>query len=344
MSGLIPARRPAWDGVWAPDIPAFQFAVPSDIEAWLTEKVLTRFSQGNGHIVGALTARPERTGHYLIRLNGKEHVCHVKDVAGGDDLSVAASIADHLEQCGLAATRYQHDHSGAWETSVSGLSITLTTYCHGRHCNGSRADADALGEALGEMHASLRVFPQAALVERRSASNVAQLTTARDEALATALPSIPDEYRALVQSAAKRYDPSFDFGAQSQCLHGDITPGNVIFDADGKVFFCDFEDAAFTFHDRLFDIASAVLRFCIASPAPTDESSAEGRRQGFFDAYGNSGENVPAAHLVDQAMSNLVDHNVMVMWALTREGYLSSETEWSKFEHLRERADAQIAL
>ncbi len=341
---MIPARKPAWDGVWAPDIPGFQFAPPGDVQTWLTERVLTRFSETTRIIVGALTSTPERTGHYLVQLNGGEYVCHVKEVAGGGDLSVAASIAEHLTSCGMTVTRYLQDHAGDWETSVSGLAITLTTYCTGRHCNGSRADAAALGKALGDMHASLRIFPQAMSVKQRSASNVGQLMAARDAALATVLPSVPDEHLTLVQSAAKRYDPLFKFGGASQCLHGDITPGNIIFDADGKVVFCDFEDAAFTFHDRLFDIASAVLRFCLVSPGSADECFIEDRRQAFFKAYCDTGEDVPAADLVNQAMSNLVDHNVMVMWALSREGYLSSESEWSKFKHLREFADAQTTL
>ena len=133
----------------------------------------------------------------------------------------------------------------------------------------------------------------------------------------------------------RAYDSESAFAGEPQCLHGDVTPGNVLFRSSGRAHFCDFEDAAFCYRPIVFDVASAVLRFCIEPPKADGLSTSMTRRGCFNEAYEKAGGTLPSDDTVNRAMVNLVDHNIMVLCTLADEESQYAASEWDKFSRLR---------
>ncbi len=318
MSSSIPNRKPAWAGVEPPARAAFAEAVPEPVRAWLAARVLPLFFDGKIDVAGALApVGASRRGHYRV---AGDYVLHVKDAASGD-LEQAARIAEFLRGRGVTVADYRRAHSGRVEETVDGLMITATRYFEARHGNGDVADAAALGAAVGRCHTALANYPDEAAVSERTESVVARLTEIRD----MPCQAIPAKWRDAARAAARDYDPRFAFAGPAQCVHGDVSPGNVLFTEGGAVL-CDFEDAAFGFRPPLFDLAMAALRFGLDG----SKAEATARVRALLDSYGAAGGAVPGRDLLRRGMTQSAHHAWMVLTALAMDGGAPDGGEWAK--------------
>src|SRR5262245_16382704 len=271
MSGSIPLRDPAWDGISAPPAANFSHSVTPEASNWVRLQAVPRFLPGPCRVVGALRAAgsDQRVGHFLLECRDGAFVLHVKRTAGTHDVASAAALADRLSATGLSVGCYVRTAHGKPEILIDDLAVTVTDYVPARHRSESVEDASALGRALGQLHVALCNDPEAVVVEARNSSARKRLTEMAARLRAGAHVAIPHEYRAIARAAADRIDPDYQFGGASQRLHGDITPGNVLYLANGSARICDFENSAFSFWPVALDLASAVLRFCLEPLDPT---------------------------------------------------------------------------
>lgn len=329
MSISILLRRPAWEGLDEPGAASFDHPVPAETTTWLRECALPLFSEGDWRIVGALRpTQADRTGHYAVEGPCGRVVVHVKTVSGGKHINVAGQIGVFLTEAEVPVAELLPSRNGDFEQLIGGLAVTVTRYRAGRHTNFDPADAEALGRTLGLVHRALGSFPRRDDVKRDTALVVGELNDVREKILSGSLAGVPDVWRASLSISARRYDRSFG-GGTAQCGHGDVTPGNVLFDDSGDAILADFEVSAFTYRPPVFDLASAVLRFCLSAP-----DRDHGRRDNLITAYGEaSGVRIEAATL-DAAMINIVDHNILVLAAASIAGAPPAPAEWDKFQRL----------
>lgn len=343
MSRLIPQREPAWLGVLRPGVPEFTHPVHEGVTRWLLQYVTPEYSEGGTvQVLGRLLPAAElRPGHFLVSVEGESFVFHVKSASGGGDLEISGDIADYLSRCGLPVATYRRSRFGRVECQVDGLAITVTRYRPGRHVVKTTDEARALGGVLARMHRALGEYPLAYVVYRRTQQVSDNLLKAKQYFSGQTYPSIPQAYWNLVLTAAVDYDPEFSFAGSAQCIHGDLTPGNVVFQPNGEPWICDFEDAAFGFRSPALDVATVLLRFCLDDQAAWDESRCREWGTCFLNAYEEIGGLRWEMRILHRTMLNLVDHNVLILASLAQRGYPSDAAEWLKFARLRRLAGSQ---
>jgi len=338
MSGSIPLRDPAWDGL-APSLATFSHPVSPNVSTWVSTRAVAGFLSAPSRVLGQL--HPENSdqcvGHFLIECWDGAFVLHVKRTSSAGDVASAAALADRLIAGGLCVPRYFRTASGAAEILVDGMAVTATDYVPGRHRSERTEDATALGAALGQMHVALRHDPDADAVEARNTLVRSRLIEVAGRLTASTSTAIPAEHQAMVRAAAARLDASYEFAGSSQRLHGDITPGNVLFLLDGNARICDFENSAFSYWPTAFDLASAVLRFCLepVDPMPNNPSAnAMERREALLSAYARASGLLPDRNVLNRTIRNLVDQNIVIRSMYNIEMGVHSKGEWRKISRL----------
>ncbi len=348
MSGSIPLRDPAWDGAAAPHRAGFAHAVAPGVADWITARAWPDFGAGPAYVLGALREADtnQRTGHYLVEADGRQYVLHVKRTTNAGDAALAASLSDRLAAQGLPVARYRRTRGGDAEIAVDGLMITATDFVAARHRSGTVDDATALGSLLGRLHAVLRDDVDSHAVRSRNAPVRLQLRETVQRLRSGEYASLPDEYRDMARAAAERFDPDYGFAGYAQRLHGDVTPGNVLFLEDGSARLCDLENSAFFFWPATLDLASAVLRFCIEPADMTADAPAADtaeRRHALTQAYAHTGGQAAEEDILDRGIRNLVDHNIVVRCMYELDTQVRSPGEWRKIARLDRLAGTQRA-
>jgi Ser/Thr protein kinase RdoA (MazF antagonist) len=337
MLGSIPLRDPAWDGI-APVDATFSCPVSPNTSAWMSAQAAASFLPPPVHVLGQLRERggDQRVGHFLIGCQTGWFVVHVKNSRSAGDVASAAALSDRLLAAGLPVARYSRTASKEPEIVIDGLAVTVTDYVPARHRSECVEDAIAVGAALARLHVALRHDPEAGMIEVRNVEVRKRLTQVAG-LLASAHNAIPAPYQAMVRAAAARLDATYAFAGPSQRLHGDITPGNVLYLADGSARICDFENSAFSYWPVAFDVASAVLRFCMEPIDPmltSPNANAIELREALISAYAKESGQLPDASILDRAIRNLVDHNIVVRSMYDMEMDMHSKGEWRKIARL----------
>lgn len=130
-----------------------------------------------------------------------------------------------------------------------------------------------LARALSELHGALRNCAASDLVSKRqqtvrrmyrryAANLLADATWARDLPEARA-----DVYRWLEEDRLLE-------GAKVQVIHNDLNPGNILVDRVGRIWFLDFEEAAWSYLPVEFDIARVVERYIVDGAVGADKKNA----------------------------------------------------------------------
>ncbi len=200
----------------------------------------------------------ERTGHFLAKDASGSWVAHVKPHSVEGDLDLAAEIADWLDLGEIPVAHYRRMEDGGADHSDDDLFVTVTRYHPARHCAYTIDDAKAVGGGLAKLHLRLAEYPSAEAVRRRASDFARDLAQTRKTVVEKGAPDVPERWRGAVENAARNHVPEDAFEGAAQCGHGDLSPGNIIFGATGQAVFCDFEDSAFCYQPRSFDLAMAI--------------------------------------------------------------------------------------
>lgn len=163
-----------------------------------------------------------------------------------------------------------------WDGQV--YRVDLRPLSEGRHFDGSLDDMAQVASTLAACHRALASFPQAEQVRSAAAQRYERFAGARDM-IANGLQhddfevfgkhdTWAAEHRRWLAEMIEGFAPQFDLLPGAQCVHGQVHPGNVLFQG-GVAVLVDFEEAVYTYAPPAFDLAYLVQRFCLGdNPSP----------------------------------------------------------------------------
>ncbi len=326
----IPKREPAWATAPAPADCDFRHPVSGPEAAWLTGVLLAGFGAEGVQVTGRLRRGEGRTGHFRVKDASGSWVAHVKPQSVEGDLDLAADIADWLDAGEIPVAHYRRMEDGGAEHSADDLFVTVTRYHSARHCAYTIDDAEAVGTGLAKLHVRLAECPSSEAVRRRASDFARDLARTQVSVAEKGAPDIPEQWRGAVEKAARNHVPEAAFEGEAQCGHGDLSPGNIIFGANGQAVFCDFEDSAFCYRPRSFDLAMATLRFALEGGRGGDGCSPQARAGALLGAYEQQYGSVPSPAALKRAIVGLSQHFLLVLTALARQGLVLEDNEWRK--------------
>jgi serine/threonine protein kinase len=330
MSNSIPARRPAWVDTDQPIQAEFSYTVLPVVENWLVGKAIFPFFNSDIKIIGSLNNNDERYGHYLLEVDNLKWVAHVKPVSGKQDLIYAEKIASYLGSFDIPITAFKKTSCNNVESSCDSCFITVTQFHKGKHTENTLSEAKSLGGYLANIHKLLKVFPESEKIKHRTNEVIESLINTQDS-IRNSFPDYISPARAeLVLKAVHEYDPFFKMGGQSQCIHGDLSPGNVLFCVNNEIILCDFEDSAFSYRPPVFDIGMALLRFALEGDDGIDGSTPLERANAFLAEYEINEGTLPSTSNLIKGIKNIAYHSCIMMAHLAIKHDIWYESEWDK--------------
>ncbi len=289
--------------------------------------------------IHALFSKDGPAGGYRLSMTDGSWFIRVTSRWGQPDLE--RRLVQHLVDRGVAANPLAV--AGAeltWERRR--FRVDVRPLVLGRHFTGSFAELSSLASTLAACHRALAIFPGADQVRRAAVDRNRRLEEVRS-ILGRSLAA--GDFKAFGEHAAwaaqhgewlttlvERYAPRLDERPDAQCIHGEIHPGNVIFeDNDGTAVLVDFEESAHVYAPPAWDLAWLVQRFCLRDgPSP---SLLRQRLDAVTEAYGAPLPALP--EMMRQAawhsMVNIVSQYVFAH-------LLTPRSELEKFVHLEQQA------
>ena len=273
----------------------FQHDVPATVSNAILSAVADRLPAASGHgaRVRALHRSDQPAGAYRLTVAGEEWFVRVTSRWGNPELEKA--IVGYLANAGVSVNAAVMTGTRMrWQDRE--LRVDARPLIRGRHFDGSGADLRALATALGALDRALAEFPRCREVRDAASTRYEWVAAARDliaEALSSSRFEIFGEqatwakrHVGWLKEMVEQFVPDYDTGAEAQCLHGEVHPGNVIFDDEqGSAVLVDFEESVHTFAPPAWDLAFMVQRFCL-NDRPTRSVACE-RVRIVEDAYGS---------------------------------------------------------
>lgn len=258
------------------------------------------------HLRALLQAAHAGSGMYYSAAgmrDGAIAYCRITDVDRDVDLFIkimpkrlaavlqrSAAIADYVRSSGLLTPtclpRFPKPCS-------DGRVMYAYPFVEGNYLIGSRDELQALGTALAELHQALAAFPEARRIARRRSEVRSRMRRQAAELLADPqwaageLSAVRSHLRHWLEIDAKLGQQ------QSQVIHNDLNAGNVLLDTRGKVWFLDFEEAAWSHLPPHFDAAKVIERFVLVNESRDRQSKMEASRL-FLHAYAATHAQHPA--------------------------------------------------
>jgi Ser/Thr protein kinase RdoA (MazF antagonist) len=218
----------------------------------------------------------------------------------------------------------------------SGRVAVVYPFIAARYAAAEPDDLSALGRAIAMLHEGLRESGDCrAIAERARARTERLLATlrrndgARNLSEALAFGGMEPEAAGALESG------------RAQVLHGDLNPGNILFDLDrGAIRFLDFEDARHSHGAPLLDLALPLERLCLLQE---DEATAVTLAALFLRAYADAAGFAPVERkgALEAALLFINRRALALMIERHEAGLETSPEEWRKFERLLRHHDAR---
>lgn len=275
------------------------------------------------------------------RVEASDHSWFVRVTTRLGDSRLERKLTDHLHDQGVLVNRLLL--AGAiMEWMGHKYRVDVRPFVGGHHFEGSLRELSSLGTTLAACHDTLSGFPYSQKVKNSAQKRESELESTRRliyEALSTGQLSIFAERESWAVSHQGwlgemvenlRCDLSGLPGAR--CLHGEITPANVLFTRDqSQAVLLDFEEGVHIFAPIDWDIAYFVQRFCMTDDPST--SVLRRRLDAIEDGYGRT---LPK---VAESMRQAAWTAIVVMVGLRiSHGVETPITEWDKFYRLERQA------
>ncbi len=196
------------------------------------------------------------------------------------DAVLEQSLVDYLANEGVAVNPFLVAGVALdWEGRT--YRVDVRPLIKGRHFDNSPDDVKQVAIALVASHHTLSSFPQADTIRAIASERYQQFDGAR-ERIAAALrdnnfgifigqEAWAAEHRDWLAEMVHEFAPRFDLLPGAQCIHGQVHPGNVLFDDSGSAILLDWEEAVYTFAPPAYDLAYFVQRFCLRDEIPDDK-------------------------------------------------------------------------
>ena len=223
-----------------------------------------------------------------------------------------------------------------WEGRV--YRVDMRPLIEGRHFDGSLSDLAQVAEALAICHRALQDCPFADSI--RSAANqrymqyqeavdvIDEAITLKNFQLFGAQAEWAQGNVDWLREMISNFKPLFHQRPEAQCVHGQVHPGNALFQG-GAAVLVDWEEAVYNFAPPAFDLAYFVQRFCLR-----DAPSAEALRQRLDTIIAHYGPLPALAEMMRQlawmSMAAIVDFQT--------QGIATPRSEYEKFVRLEQQA------
>jgi hypothetical protein len=209
-------------------------------------------------------------GRYMLELDDGAPLFLRATTRLGDGATERA-LVDHAAAYGVSVVPYTHME--AMEVGGYRLRVDLRSFRSGRHPEA--ADAPALAAELRRLHDALAGFPGRDTIRANARVRFARLQAFSDELALGHTPPLTDQLAAWFAShgawatecAAELSPLSMIEAADAQCLHGEVTPANLLMDGQKPVLI-DFEEATHVFATPLWDLATLVQRLLLVDDPP----------------------------------------------------------------------------
>ncbi|MDI9817763.1 MULTISPECIES: phosphotransferase enzyme family protein [unclassified Legionella] len=197
-----------------------------------------------------------------------------------------------------------------------------------------------LGTALAKLHKMIKDYPEKPTVIHRTHKRINQLEYLQKEIALGKHPvgPIPD----YVKQFALKHHFNLINSDNSQILHGDLNPGNLLITEDKTICFFDFEDALHSYSPVLFDLTFIIER--IIFNHTDSKSDALILSNIFMKAYRESGGIYEYQQSDEYSLSILALKAFCLLTFSEISGNLTLNSEWHKFFKLSRQADRNINL
>jgi Ser/Thr protein kinase RdoA (MazF antagonist) len=290
----------------------------------------------------ALTPPEGVAGRYRLTTAEGEWFVRVSTWLG--DAALEQTLVDYLANEGIPVNPFLVAGVALdWEERA--YRVDVRPLIHGRHFDNSPDDVKQVTTALVASHQALANFPQADTIRATARERYQQFDRAR-ERIAAALrdsnfgifigqEAWAAEHRDWLAEMVQEFEPRFDLLPRAQCIHGQVHPGNVLFDGSGSAILLDWEEAVYTFAPPAFDLAYFVQRFCLH-----DDPTPDVLRQRLNTIITHYGPLPPLAEMMRQ----LAWMSIAAILLYHRQGIATPISEYDKFVRLEWQARALVGV
>jgi len=264
-------------------------------------------------------------GHYLISFfdNPSSVVLHIKSCSSKKDLDNVCKILKIIDKKYVNFAQFYISKNGCCEATVGPYFITVTEYFSGRHFKPKISDIKELALGLSNLHRALLKISDVREVEQATRS----LNHAKVHHLHNGIHSfrqrVPRDFHEVLSYAKEHVDINWNSFGENQICHGDLSPGNVLFDDKDQVVFLDFETAATSYKPVYADVGMCGLRYCLSEHITDSELNISA----FIDNY--SFKRVDRKFFL-KSMANVACNSAITLDYLMMKGDKFRLSEWQK--------------
>lgn len=320
-------KNPTWAGLY-PKKPEFT-PIQDDIAQALLA-VLNVSGQ-----VYSVTFDRENCHHYVIRLK-QEQIFYIKliEMESMSHQAEADQIAKWTKRQGLnvCETLFIKEMS----VGMKKWALFAYPYIKGRPFFESQQEISVLAQAVSKLHIVLKDHPDSYVWQENTLARFSVLEDIRVQ-LAAGQHDVGVSTKAVVALANRVDLDIFREPELSQCLHGDLNPGNIIFSDNEQVYFFDFEDVHHSYLPVITELAYVLERFILVRIESANEAVALGTL--FLKNYRINGDffYTPTRH--NKLLEMLILKSICTLIYCREQGFNVIRQEWDKFFMLLKKAE-----
>ena len=274
MTNIIEADM-AWDSITRPNEIIFKHKVPESICKLLVSVLIDspiRKSSIKNFSLASLKPVKDIAGHYCLQIEDKKWFLRITRRKRKNP-DIEDIITSYLFKSGIdVVLPILSNLYVRWEGHNYLMSVF--PFVEGRHFNGTDNDLVVLSLTVSRMHKILKslvigdkIYLAAFDTAKRLAKTkdmIADAIKTKDFYIFYERAKWVEQNCSWLKNMVESFNPYLCAMPDSQCVHGELHLGNVIFSLDGsKAFIVDFEETPDAWFPRSFDIAYVVHRFCL---------------------------------------------------------------------------------
>ncbi|HAT2064643.1 TPA: phosphotransferase [Legionella pneumophila] len=207
-------------------------------------------------------------------------------------------------------------------------------YVDGARVQAKTDELILLGRSLAKLHQKIKDYPKKQTIINNTRSKIDQLEQAQKSIILGKYCRIPNF--SYVRQIAQKYSFHLIDISNSQILHGDLNPGNLLLSKQ-KICFFDFEDALHSYLPVIFDLAFIIERIIFTNT--NDGSHVLDLGKIFLNAYKDAGGSYEYKRNDEHLLSilSLKAFCLLSMCEVSDDSVLNSE--WNKFLKLSNLAE-----
>ncbi|MDC0831677.1 phosphotransferase [Geitlerinema sp. CS-897] len=258
----------AWSSGDLPGEPKFHYPVPQSISKPIVTGLKSLIPNIDFLELFSLQQAHALSGRFIAKSKSSTWLLRVTERLGYSELE--KKILDYALSQGISLSPILY--SEIIKVDGKYYRVDVRPFIHGDHFDGSTKKIYLLAKELSKLHKGLADFPDRNRIQIISRQRYQALEETRKllgEAITNNCLEIFGSTEAWVrknmnwlQLLVTMFDPRMDLRPSAQCLHGEVHPGNVLFQ-EGYPILIDFEESVHTFAPPDWDLAFLVQRFCM---------------------------------------------------------------------------------